>query len=508
MLAGLAYTLVIGGGLLLYRLLIVYPELETRTLTSHQDNITSIYATYINEIDGLISFNLDWAKWDETHQFSLDHNNVYITRNIQSNSFLEADVDAVIILDSKNKPLYLAEKINNKFVTKLSILDITSDLNIKTNESFDNQYGLIRNKNGIAYFASNLIQNSEETSKVSGTLIFIRYIKEDFLQRLKYIANIDLKFIIFNEQNNKNLVSLRNYKIKKIQNIYTFGMHSINGDTIGSVDIIYPKNTIPKPIDTITIISISIVLLLPIFITLMAYCFFLVPITKIFKQINNMKRSGEVDHLIQESHITEISAFINSFNKLVDKTKQYQKELIADSNTDGLTGIHNRKHFDDEFDKTWRISSRNESPISIIMIDIDYFKKYNDEYGHQQGDEALKQVAKALHRSTRRAEDTLARYGGEEFVILLHAKNTQQLENSLSELLKSIEHLKIEHIKSSASANLSISIGACFIDNPGSWMINQKKFALKKADDALYEAKNNGRNQYSIRTFNASGKTE
>ncbi len=140
------------------------------------------------------------------------------------------------------------------------------------------------------------------------------------------------------------------------------------------------------------------------------------------------------------------------------------------------------------------------------MMDIDFFKKYNDHYGHLQGDEALKEVALALSKVIRRADDTLARFGGEEFVVISHVSSQQRLEELLTIILQAIRGLNIGHKQSSVHHHLTISCGACFIKNNGPWMKDLKLEALNMADEALYDAKHNGRNQYCIRTFQAPPK--
>ena len=130
------------------------------------------------------------------------------------------------------------------------------------------------------------------------------------------------------------------------------------------------------------------------------------------------------------------------------------------------------------------------------MLDIDHFKRYNDHYGHQQGDEVLKQVAQTLRENLRRSSDVLTRYGGEEFAIVLQAEKADELENTLSMLVNCIDELNIEHLYSSVKNNLTISCGACHVIDPALWMKEKKDDALKLADEALYRAKSQGRNQH------------
>jgi len=229
---------------------------------------------------------------------------------------------------------------------------------------------------------------------------------------------------------------------------------------------------------------------------------FLEPISHMFKQISDMEKTGEADSLKIRSYIWEFQVFTQTFNNLVSKIKSYQHKLESDSQTDGLTGINNRRFFEDSYDSAWRFSARNNLPISIIMIDIDFFKKYNDFYGHQEGDEALKSVAKILQVHTRRANDILARYGGEEFILLHQPDTYDHLTETLEGILDSINSAQIPHEKSGVSDHITVSAGACLVEDPGAWMKDNKDLAIKIADQALYKAKDTGRNRYYISRLN------
>lgn len=217
-----------------------------------------------------------------------------------------------------------------------------------------------------------------------------------------------------------------------------------------------------------------------------------------FRQLKNMECKGSVNAINTNSLIWELQTFASTFNGLVAKITSYQKKLENDSKTDGLTQIFNRRHFDETFDTAWRFSTRNNLPISIIMIDIDYFKKYNDHYGHQQGDEALKQVAQILKGFAKRANDLLARYGGEEFIIMHQPDSKEHLKKTLNFIIEAINDAKIPHETSEVSEYISVSAGACLIDVPGGWMKDYKELAVKVADQALYKAKNKGRNTFHL----------
>jgi diguanylate cyclase (GGDEF)-like protein len=168
-----------------------------------------------------------------------------------------------------------------------------------------------------------------------------------------------------------------------------------------------------------------------------------------------------------------------------------ERLLIETASRDGLTGIHNRRFFDEHVDKIWPQAIRDHSPLALLLVDIDHFKAYNDCYGHQAGDECLRQVAWCLSRCARRPLDVTARYGGEEFAIVLYDARRDHAEEAARHIRSSIEALAIEHAASpTAAKRLTVSIGAACIE-PNA---NRSYLGfIQLADEALYAAKERGR---------------
>jgi two-component system chemotaxis family response regulator WspR len=162
------------------------------------------------------------------------------------------------------------------------------------------------------------------------------------------------------------------------------------------------------------------------------------------------------------------------------------------SSQDGLTGIGNRRRFDDALEGEWRRCRRERVPLSIILVDVDLFKKYNDHYGHQEGDDCLRQVAAQIRASAQRPGDIAARYGGEEFVILLPGTDAAGAVYVAEQLRQRVQALAIPHAESGVAKVVTISLGVatCLPDtesHPGS--------VVGLADARLYEAKRSGRNR-------------
>lgn len=176
-------------------------------------------------------------------------------------------------------------------------------------------------------------------------------------------------------------------------------------------------------------------------------------------------------------------------NHLELKRKTDLLEMLA--HADGLTGVANRRQFDQLYRQEWLRCERRESPLSLVMIDVDHFKQYNDKYGHGQGDECLRRVAKALAEVVQRQGDLLARYGGEEFIALLPEASARDALRLAERMRDAIDALQLEHQHSSCANTVSVSIGI-FSQVP-THHVSRADF-LRAADRALYRAKMEGRN--------------
>ncbi|NRD77582.1 diguanylate cyclase [Bacillus sp. BRMEA1] len=175
--------------------------------------------------------------------------------------------------------------------------------------------------------------------------------------------------------------------------------------------------------------------------------------------------------------------------------KEANEKLERLSNIDGLTGIPNRRYFDDRLKREWEIASTLSSPLSILLCDIDYFKAFNDTYGHLQGDECLTQIAKELSKNLIQPNHFAARYGGEEFVVLLPDTNLKSALKIAARLKECVANLHIPHISSKVHEFVSTSIGvATFV--PSS--LASPNDLIEQADKALYEAKHLGRNRVAV----------
>ncbi|MDD5723642.1 MAG: diguanylate cyclase [Syntrophales bacterium] len=204
---------------------------------------------------------------------------------------------------------------------------------------------------------------------------------------------------------------------------------------------------------------------------------------------------GAVDYITKPFQAAAIIARVKVHLKMKWQTDMLRKMASIDT----LTEIPNRQKFEEIFDKEWDRAVRNKNPLSIAFMDIDFFKQYNDTYGHGRGDKCLKEVAHVLADSIRRPTDFVARYGGEEFIAVLPETDIFGAMAIADVLRRNVELLKIPHAQSVPLDYVTISIGVSSVFPSGGFSDSALISIVATADEMLYKAKAGGRNQVRCR---------
>ncbi|GGD51201.1 diguanylate cyclase [Lacimicrobium alkaliphilum] len=197
---------------------------------------------------------------------------------------------------------------------------------------------------------------------------------------------------------------------------------------------------------------------------------------------------GACDYIQKPFHTTIVLARI----KLHLELRRQRNMLEQLANIDPLTSIANRRRFEDVLKREWRVAMRKQSPISLILVDIDDFKHYNDHFGHAAGDKVLQKVSAAFSSRLQRPRDLVARFGGEEFIILLPDNDRQGCMDVMEQCRQGIEEMPLDDLQNPDICHITVSIGG-YTCRPDTG--SKPKDAIKMADDMLYMAKHQGKNR-------------
>jgi diguanylate cyclase (GGDEF)-like protein len=198
--------------------------------------------------------------------------------------------------------------------------------------------------------------------------------------------------------------------------------------------------------------------------------------------------AGASDYVTKPFHAAVVKARVDLHMQVV----RQRRMLESLANIDGLTELPNRRWFDTVFATEWARAGRTGQPLSLALLDVDFFKRYNDHYGHAMGDQALRLVARALRKRVRRPGDTAARYGGEEFVVIMPGTSLEGAMELAERLRLGVQGLGVAHKRSSVAICLTVSIGVACSASDGTATGDA---LLKRADERLYRAKKAGRNR-------------
>lgn len=214
-------------------------------------------------------------------------------------------------------------------------------------------------------------------------------------------------------------------------------------------------------------------------------------------ETNSLSKSDKFQGFVEiESNLEQLESAIFENQKAEIELLDLNAKLHQLATTDGLTQVANRYCFDGYLQQEWQRSIRDRRPLSLILCDVDFFKQYNDRYGHQAGDECLQQVAQAIGKALKRPADLVARYGGEEFVVILPETNQAGAIKVAERIQLEIEKLQIPHAASKISDSVTLSVG---LSSVVPTQASSPEELVAEADARLYEAKSSGRNCIKFR---------
>ncbi len=452
--ASVVYIFVIGGGVVGFRYFVSLPELRKHADTLAEYEIQQTESALLRVEDELLKSlaaldfsQTGWVQSGERISFRYTGSVTALDRHLDELSKLNR-----ILPEMADEFLQLASLSSR---SRVSYLQASGSLF---------QLGMIKNNQAMRFV--------------------VQAVADRWLERVGFDLNASLSLLIQGE----HPLDINPQRIPLLDS---------KGDVTAQIHV-RPKVFKPQLIDTQTAIGIVSLISLPVLITLLVATIFVLPMVRLIDAIKTMSINNQPQELQTQHYIYELGALTQAFNELLFKLGRQQQLLKHETLTDKLTGIANRRAFDQTLEHDWHFAMRTKIPLTVVLADIDHFKTYNDFYGHQAGDDALAAVALALRSCCRRATEFVARYGGEEFGFILQAEGDPS--HFLASVNQAVRNLNIEHAKSSCADILTISVGACTFyptEEDDHADPAQLEAIVKLADDALYKSKKSGRNRFS-----------
>nr|WP_320114088.1 diguanylate cyclase [uncultured Desulfuromonas sp.] len=500
-------TLIIILGLSLVLMMVVMHRYIFSAFDSlehlHFDRVGEhIVQTLDGQEDYFSSFVRDWGVWNDSYQFILDQNQQYIDGNLNDETLTGIGTLCILYFDLDFNLVYAFSFAEDRPIA-LSVADSVKRsqeqiqaLNLEEHSSF---YLCVEQLNGPLLAAMYPIYPTDRSRPANGYILMGRAINNQYCYDVSSHSGFDFDLVKVCEQS-KEL----NGRDKCIHMSYEF----VSEDyaeltlTVRNIDhhqafkmktkIFREMNSHLRQVFKVTVtVMIILGVIGVLLVELLLNRLVLAPISAQINHFNRIGESGDLSERFEDHSSRELHLLSQTANRMLDRIESLNKELQRASMTDSLTGVGNRRMFDDQLQHEWLVARRNGTVVSLLMIDIDHFKVYNDTYGHQGGDQCLQTVAEVISAQVKREADLVARYGGEEFAVILPDVPLFGAEKVAESIRQAVNDLGIPNIDAPKTPWITISVGYASM-SPQSGQDCEE--LLRYADQALYQAKKAGRN--------------
>lgn len=515
---------------------VVYPAFHEIEVDYAKNNIDRV----VRRLDAqrqTIDFTVyDWSAWNDTYSFIQTGDPDYIESNLYPDTFLNFGFDVALFLNLDKEPVWgkvFDFPSDGGFVdltdTYLDeVLEATTEFTgqIDPEEDIDEQKtsGVIQVDGIPVLFAMRPIVKSDGSGPHKGYVVFGQFLDDELVDTLSEQIVQDFSIEPVSESDVPTASGTYSLAIIDQSALSASKIYRIEGTPSLRATAILPRKITELGRD-ITYYGVALLVLLCLVLAAALLALFrwiiVKPIMSLKADISGISKAMDYSLRASIKNNDEIGALSREFNAMLgvieenntellrlnaELTSKHQQvlevqseiqaanaELKRLSEHDPLTGLSNRLALEKKLEQAWEILSRTGDPLSVMLADIDHFKLYNDRYGHQAGDEALKQVAGTLTEAAQRKSDMAARYGGEEFLLVLPGTDTEAAMEIAASIREQIIAANIEHDCSPVEPFLTISIGISTVVPRSDLTMDD---LISAADKALYKVKESGRNNF------------
>lgn len=502
-----------------FYMLLVFPAMRRTQEEKHLSEIQEVHSTMKHKLDEPFFFAKDNAEWDSLYDILKnpeisEEEREFLKKTFSKDTLNLYGLDYIGVFTTDQKEVIRTSNptidISHLFQQKRREYFFSTQPNGRNRVKVTSGYTQV---DGRAYmFLSHVVLDNLGGGEAAGYLLLLKEISQKDIIELEIERNLTLELYIPSEDDTPLIRDI----LRSRKNGSYYFKQGRHGTKTYYIPYFEGKNEVAYAIKMLVDDSISLVVLLglctgmiPILI-LAVFIFYIKkkihlklidPIISLYNHIVSIKETTEYLPLKYPEVENEVDKVIEAFNHLMITVRD-QKADIEDQKamleelayTDHLTGLATRRLLDTKYSLLFESAKRSESTLTLIMMDIDYFKKYNDVYGHQAGDHVLRSVGDLMRSVFRREGDIVSRYGGEEFLIVLFKTPLEDVITLVERFQEGLEELGIEH-SSSPFKKLTVSIG---IRSQKILKDQDPHLLFRETDECLYRAKNQGRNRYVI----------
>ncbi|WP_181872707.1 diguanylate cyclase domain-containing protein [Billgrantia montanilacus] len=445
----------------------------------------------------------DWAFWDDTYDFVQGERPEYVDSNLYESTLETLDLDLMIFLDAHNQPRWVVGYNGEGEFTSCPGTAPPCDwadtyidfLQARLEGENEEPQTWLLAKPELAMATMSGIYQSREVSPSAGWLLMVRPLSAPWVEQLRDTTGIDLSLTSIAQDNDVTHDGLERISANRMTASRT--VEAMPDDHLIRIDTLLPRQRYQASLETFRFalywtVGVLVVTLLVVLWLLERIV--LAPIRQ-FSHFTQRMHHDALPPPMPASLLKrrdEIGTLAQEFRNLLDHQHQQSALLLELSQHDSLTGLANRRLFDERLEKAVHMAQASGHEVSALMIDIDHFKLYNDHYGHLAGDECLIALAECMSRHLGRQDYLVARTGGEEFSVLLPDTSLEAAIDHGEALRLAIQERALPHATSPTAACVTVSIGVASCHPSAS---NNPTALMQAADNALYRAKESGRNR-------------
>jgi len=500
---------------------VVYPSFLELEEHEAGQNLQRIFHAIDRENYHLERICRDWATWDDTYDFITTRSEIYKTSNLYDEALDSISVNVMIycaedgtIVWSNARDTVQKNALPLELLKEGRIAPGHPLLTMTAEE--DGVNGVINTERDPLLFATRRILRSDGSGPSNGFLIVGRFVNPAMVEILSAQTRIPFEIVYpYVEErmacgtsgvttahiDNLDYFTKKDGKFVRVCSAY----NDPTGRPIFGIQYLFPRDITQKGIASIRyamVLVISSGLIVLVMLNVLLQAVILRPLQKLTSHASRLRQEEDYAQRLDLRRSDEVGVLADSFDNMVqtirertEDLKRANEQLTLLSMRDGLTGIPNRRMFDDSLKQEWRRAMRDKTPVSIIMGDVDFFKNYNDAHGHLQGDQCLIAVAAVLQQQMNRPADLVARFGGEEFAIILADTGADGAGHVAQSLRHAVMDLHLEHGHSDAAPCVTMSFGvASMVPQPEDGDEGMAEL-LRRADRAMYQSKRLGRNR-------------
>jgi len=455
------------------------------------------------ELEHLSLLTKELAVGDDIYRFMQDRDPAFLQKNFPETSLKMASVSHIELFDTAGKSLFKKDDGSLELRSLFNNKSLKKEYHTwKSYQSAIGKEGIMKFKENFALLCFYPILRADAKGEYRGTLLMVRSLNQEMLSKINEstkaqvkLSSIDDPVSILSRDEDAFVISELSDKELQVS-AYMQGPNakvSVKIETQLRRDYMIQSN---KFLFYLFVFGGFLGLLSFIISFYLVRVELVKPLNLLISHIIKIREDDTFLSSDLEKREDEIGILSKEFNNLIKKIDEGNKTLAKVARVDALTGLANRLDLEERFDSECKQSCRDKMDMSILMLDIDYFKKYNDTYGHVKGDIVLTWVAQAIKDSGLRPRDYIARYGGEEFILILPKTHVDGSVVVAKRIISNIEKLAIEHTQSPLDKKIvSVSIGCLTLIPSKS---ESQEFIINLADEALYTAKEQGRDRYFV----------